>query len=139
LTFEQTALSPEDLALLDLSRWNESRIAILLKMPPFLVGLPSGGDSMTYSNVQALFMHHWQTGLKPMATAVMQALSNHLLPAGTTVELNRDEYIRPGPLERAQYYDVMVRIGAMTVEQAAEVERFTLAAPTPTLTSGVLQ
>jgi hypothetical protein len=47
----------------ELSQWNESRIAVLLGVPPFLMGLPSGGDSMTYSNVQSLFDYHWRAGL----------------------------------------------------------------------------
>jgi HK97 family phage portal protein len=141
IELEVTQLSPEQMALVDLSRWNESRIAILLGVPPFLVGLPSGGDAMTYSNVNALFMHHWQAGLKPMVARVMTALSGCLLPLGTTVELNRDEYIQAGPAERVQYYEAMVRIGAMTPEQVAEKERTKpgVAAPTAMLTSGVLQ
>ena len=40
----------------------------------------------------------------------MQAVSNWLLPRGTTVEVNRDEYIRPGPLERAQTDQILFNI-----------------------------
>ena len=32
----------------------------------------------------------------------MGALSEWLLPRGVRVELNRDEYVQPGPYERAQ-------------------------------------
>ena len=42
---ETLQISPEEMALLDLSRYNDSRIAVLLGVPPFLAGLPSGGDS----------------------------------------------------------------------------------------------
>ena len=59
----------------------EARIAVLLGMPPFLVGLPSGGDSMTYSNTTALFDYHWRAGLRPMAAHLMSDLSGRLLPA----------------------------------------------------------
>ena len=34
-------MNPRDMALIELSQHNESRIAILLGVPPFLVGLPS--------------------------------------------------------------------------------------------------
>lgn len=102
VTWKPVQLDAEQMALVDLSRHNESRIAILLGVPPFLVGLPSGGDSMTYSNVSAIFDYHWRAGLRPKAAAVMSALSEWLLPRGTRVELNRDEYVQPGPLERAQ-------------------------------------
>jgi HK97 family phage portal protein len=100
--WEATQLSPKDMALLELSQWNESRIAVLLGVPPFIVGLPSGGDAMTYSNVTSLFDYHWRAGLRPKAEMVMNGLSAWALPRGTRVELNRDAYIAPEPLVRAQ-------------------------------------
>ena len=42
---------------------------------PFQMGLPSGGDSMTYSNVESLFDYHWRASLRPKAQFVMRALS----------------------------------------------------------------
>jgi len=102
VTWESVQLNPEQMALVDLSRWNESRIAVLLGVPPTLVGLPSGGDPLTYSNVTMLFDYHWRAGLRPKAEAVMGALSGWALPRGTTVEVNRDAYVQPEPLVRAQ-------------------------------------
>lgn len=138
VTFKADAYSPEQLALMDLSRWNESRIAVLLGVPPFLVGLPSGGDSMTYSNVSAIFDYHWRAGLSTYATTCMAALSFHLLPRGTTVEVNRDEYVKADPLTRAQAWAIYAGLG-LPWESIAEAERFDVAAPSATLTSGVLQ
>ena len=70
----------------------------------------------------------------------MKALSNWLLPRGTTVELNRDEYVRPGPLERAQTEQILHRASvSLSNDEVREIERFSKAAPTQTLTSGVLQ
>ena len=102
-----TQLDPEKMALLDLSQWNESRIALMLGVPPFLVGLPSGGDSMTYSNVTSLFSYHWRAYLRPRAQTVMSALSGWLLPRGTRIEVNRDAYIEPEPLQRAQTAQIL--------------------------------
>ena len=137
--FKTMSYDPEKMALVDLSKWNESRIAVLLGVPPFLMGLPSGGDSLTYSNVESLFDYHWRAGLKPKASTVMSALSYWALPRGTTVEVNRDEYVRPGPLERAQTWALLIEHGVITAAQAAEFERYAVAAPSETLTSGVLQ
>ena len=64
----------------------------------------------------------------------MHALSGWALPRGTNVEVNRDEYVRPGPLERAQTYDIMVRIGALTPEQVQELERFAISGDAATVT-----
>jgi len=96
--------------MVELSAWNEARIAVLLGLPPFLVGLPSGGDPMTYANVTSIFDYHWRAGLRPQAQAVMSALSQWLLPRGTSVEVNRDAYIQPEPYQRAQTAEILNRI-----------------------------
>jgi HK97 family phage portal protein len=141
--WEATQISPKEMALVELAQWNESRIAVLLGVPPFLAGLPSGGDSMTYSNVTSLFDYHWRAGLRPKAQAVMAGLSEWALPRGTEVEVNRDAYIRPEPLQRAQTAEILNRIRdeqgnpALTVEEIRAAER--LDDVMPDLGSGVLR
>jgi HK97 family phage portal protein len=135
---EQLQISPADMALVELSQFTESRIAVMLGVPPFLVGLPSGGDSMTYSNVTALFDYHWRAGLRPKVSPVVHALSQWALPRGSEVELNRDEYVRPGPLERAQVWDILTRIGVLTPADVQAIERFAVAG-SPTMPPPLLQ
>jgi HK97 family phage portal protein len=124
IEIETLQISPKDMALLDLSRYNDSRIAVLLGVPPFLAGLPSGGDSMTYSNVTSLFDYHWRAGLRPKASPVMAALSQWALPPGISAEVNRDEYVRADPLTRAQTWDILIRLGVLTPQQVQEFERY---------------
>ena len=131
-------VNPKDMALVELSMWFETHIATALGVPAALVNLPSNGDSLTYSTALMAREQHWQDGLKPKADALMQALSGWLLPYGTSIEVNRDEYVRPGMLERAQAYATLIPLGIMSALDAAEIERFTNAGPTPVLTSGVL-
>jgi HK97 family phage portal protein len=143
VTFKATAISPKEMALLDLSQYNDSRIAILLGVPPFLAGLPSGGDSMTYSNVTSLFDFHWRAGLRPKAQAVMLALSGWALPRGTAVEVNRDAYVQAEPLQRAQTAQILNAIvdpqgnPALTVEEIRRAERLDQSSSDQTA-SGVL-
>jgi phage portal protein BeeE len=111
------------MALLELSQFTEARIAVKLGVPPFLVGLPSGGDSMTYSNVSSLFDFHDRSSLKVKATHVMQALSFWALPRDESIEMNRDEYTRPSLLERAQAYKTLNEFGALGAEEARAMER----------------
>ena len=111
LKWSPTQLNPKDMALLELSQFTDSKIAVLLGVPPFLVGLPAGGDSMTYSNVTSLFDYHWRPGCGRPPPAVMAGLSEWLLPRGTTVEVNQDAYVQPGPYERAQTAQILVGIG----------------------------
>ena len=142
IELEQMQISPQDMALVELAQYTDSRLAVLLGVPPFLAGLPSGGDSMTYSNVTSLFDYHWRAGLRPKVSPVVHALSQWALPRGTDVEVNRDEYVRPGPLERAQTWDILTRIGAITPADVQQLERFAIsgqstpAAPVPSV--GVL-
>lgn len=124
LTFETLQLSPTDMALLDLLQFNESRLAVLLRVPPFLVGLPSGGDSLTYNTVSMALDYHWRAGLRPEAQAVMAAMSSWLTPRGTRIEINRDAYVQPEPLVRAQTWEILIRIGVLTAEQVRVIERY---------------
>ena len=124
------SMSAREMALLEIAQFSESRIAIALGVPPFLAGLPSGGDSMTYSNVSQLFDFHDRSSLRPKANAVMAALSGWALPAGQNVELNRDEYTRPSSLkERADGYAALHSIvdgdgrPAISVQEIRTMER----------------
>jgi hypothetical protein len=91
------------------------------------MGLPSGGDSMTYSNATSLFDYHWRAGLRPKAQTVMGALSQWLLPRGTGIEVNRDAYVQPDPLARAQVAQIYLSSGVLTSEEVREIERFRVA------------
>ena len=124
-TLNQTkSMNAEDVALLELTHFNEARIAILLGVPPFLLGLASGGGgSITYSNVESLFDFHDRSSLRPKANAVMAALGKWALPASEAVELNRDDYTRPGLVDRARAYEIMINSGVLKPEEARAMER----------------
>lgn len=135
----QTATAnPKDASLAELAAMTDARIAVKCGVPPFLMGLPSGGDSMTYQNVVSIFDYHWRSGLRPKVTHLMSALSQWLLPRGTSVELNRDAYVQPDPLTRAQVWQILVAIGAMTAEQVQAAERILNQTPDE-LATGVLR
>jgi hypothetical protein len=54
----------------------------------------------------------------------MAALSGWLLPHGTGIELNRDEYIRPGMFERAQAYSMLIASQVLTPGEVRVAERY---------------
>ena len=82
IKWKPTQINPRDMALLELSQYNESRIAVLLGVPPFLVGLPGGGDSMTYANASGYFDYHWRAHLRPKAKRSWPPSPAGLLPRG---------------------------------------------------------
>ena len=116
-------MSARDMTLLELDQFNESRLAIALGVPPFLMGLPSGGDSMTYSNVSQLFDFHERSSLRVKVAAVIGALSGWALPRGQSIELNRDEYTKPPLKERAEAYKILFDMGAISTEEIRTMER----------------
>lgn len=129
IQWKATQMNPRDMALLDLQSVNDSRIAVMLGVPPILVGLPSGSDPMTYKNITMLFDLHWRAHLRPKAEAVTDALSGWLLPRGTEIELDTDAYVSPEPLMRAQTYQIYNQIRddpagppVMSVQQIQEAE-----------------
>ena len=122
--WEATQVSPKEMALTELIQFNESRIAVLLGVPPFLVGLPSGGDSMTYSNVTSALRLPLATRASGRRRRPLWPGSREwLLPRGTTVEVNKDAYVQPDPLTRAQTAQILVGMGAMSVEEVRAAER----------------
>jgi HK97 family phage portal protein len=105
LTLTPMNVSPKDMALLELRQFDEARIAVLLGVPPFLLGLPSGGDSLTYSTTESLYDFHWRSALRPFAAMLTEAIGNWALSnPDESLELNRDEYVRPGFAERVAAY-----------------------------------
>jgi len=119
------SMSAQDMALLELSQFTEARIAVLLGVPPFLLGLPMAqGESLTYSNTTMLLDLHHRSSLRPKANTVMDALSGWLLPRGQSIELNADEYTRPDLFMRAQAYQIFANIGALSVPEIRAMERF---------------
>ena len=125
-------MSPRDMAMIEIAQFTESRIAIMLGVPPFIVGLAStGSESMTYSNVSQVFDQHDRLSLRPMAAAVMGALSGWALPSTQRAELNRDEYSRPDFSSRAHAYFELVQADIMTPEEVRVAERLLGETPQP--------
>jgi HK97 family phage portal protein len=117
------SMNAHDMMLLELSQFNESRIATLMGTPPFLVGL-AGAGGLVYSNVTALFDFHDRSSLRPKANFVMNSLSNWALPRGQSAELNRDDYTRPDVVERATANKIYLEAGVLSVPEVRIQERF---------------
>jgi hypothetical protein len=71
----------------------------------------------------SLFDYHWRATLRPLSRFITRAISGWVLASGTELELDPTSYIQPGPIERANYYQTMVGMGAMTIEEVRLMER----------------
>jgi HK97 family phage portal protein len=124
------AINPKDMALLELRQFDEGRIATLLGVPPTLLGLPTGDRSLTYRNAESIYDFHWRAYLRPRAAEIMEAISQWALPRTQSVELNRDEYVRPDLNGRANAYATLFNLSdelgrrAITIPEIRAAERF---------------
>lgn len=131
LELETLTLNPKDMALLELRQFDESRLAVVLGVPPFLAGLPSGGDSLTYQSAAMLFDYHWRAGLRPKMARISGAISNWAYTSPTArFEVDRDDYTRPPFDMLAQAYSVLHGIQdndgkrALSVDEIREQQRW---------------
>lgn len=132
---DHQAMSPKEMAMMEITQFTEARIAVLLGVPPTLVALPSGGTD-TYKNVQQVFDFHDRASLKVKATHVMAALSWWALPSTQCVELNRDEYTRPSFAERVPAWVALKQAEIVSSEEVRTAERFEGPAPVVAITGG---
>ena len=119
VTLTPFTINPADMALLELREFDEARISTLLCVPPTLLGLPSGEKSMVYRNVEGIYDFHWRAYLRPKAATIMEAISNWALPSTQTVEVNRDEYVKPNFADRVAGWSTLFSIYDPTTGQRA--------------------
>lgn len=91
---EKLSFSVRDLMLLDASQFNAQVLASACGVPAQFLNLPIEGG-LNYQSPAMLGEHWWRFKLRTFATAVSQALSAQLLPAGSYVEFDAKETMAP--------------------------------------------
>lgn len=117
-------MDAKEMGLLEISQFSESRICVLLGVPPFLVGLAGASGSLTYSNISDLFDFHDRSSLRPKSRMIMDALSDWALVRGQSAELNRDDYTRLPLDKRMQAYKIAIDCEILTPEEVRIMERY---------------
>jgi HK97 family phage portal protein len=106
---------------------NEARQYLALELAR-AVGIPASflsaeTTSMTYSNMTAERKALIDFSLRNVVTPIEQRLSAaDFVPNGVEVRFDIDDFLRGSALERAQVYEILNRIGAMSIEQIQEEE-----------------
>jgi len=106
---------------------NEARQYVALELCR-AIGLPAyfasaETTSMTYSNATAERRSLIDFGGRNLLVAIEQRLSMpDFVGQGNEIRYSLDEYLRGNPLERAQVYEILNRIGAMSVQEIREEE-----------------
>lgn len=112
---------PSKLQLAEARQYIALEIARAAGIPAYF--LSAEPNSMTYSNAISERKSLVDFSLRPVLIAIEQRLSQpDFVPAGTVIRHDLDDFLRGDPLQRAQVYEILNRIGAMSVEQIQEEE-----------------
>lgn len=112
---------PEKLQLNQARQYVALEIARATGIPAYFISAET--TSMTYSNSVAERKSLIDFSLRPILTAIEQRLTMpDVTPYGTEIRFSVDDFLRGSALERAQVYEILNRIGAMSVQQIQEEE-----------------
>lgn len=121
VTLETLGFDPEKLQLNQARSYVSTELARACGIPAYYVDAESG-SSMTYSNTTSQRQSLLDFSLRPLMTSIEERLSmtgtpNDFVPASQEVKFDLDDYLRGSAYERAQVYDILNRIGAMTTDE----------------------
>ena len=115
-------IDPEKLQLNQARQYVALELARACNLPAYFVSAET--TSMTYSNSVSERRSLIDFSMKPILTAIEQRLSmpDFISSTTSTIRFSLDEFLRSDALARAQVYEILNRIGAMSVEQIREEE-----------------
>ena len=112
---------PEKLQLNQARQYLATEIARAVGIPASFLSAET--TSMTYSTTVMERKALIDFSLRNIITPIEQRLSaSDFVPNGVEVRFDIDDFLRGSALERAQVYEILNRIGAMSVEQIQEEE-----------------
>jgi phage portal protein BeeE len=115
-------IDPAKLQLNEARQYVALELARACNLPAYFVSAET--TSMTYSNSVSERRSLIDFSMKPILTAIEQRLSmpDFISSTTSTIRFSLDEFLRTDALQRAQVYEILNRIGAMSVEQIQEEE-----------------
>ena len=118
---KEVGFDPARLQLNEARQYLALEIARAAGIPAYFLSAET--TSMTYSNAISERRGLVDFSLRPILSAIEKRLSMpDFVPQTTEVRFDLDDFLRGNALERAQVYEILNRIGAMSVEQIQEEE-----------------
>ena len=118
---KEFGFDPKSLQLAEARQYVALELARASGIPAYFLSAET--TSMTYSNSISERRSLVDFSMRPLLTAIEKRLSMPDFVAQTTdVRFDLDDFLRGNPLERAQVYQILNSIGAMSVEQIQEEE-----------------
>lgn len=121
---ETVGYDPKALQMNEARQYLSLELARAIGLPAWFVS--SDPSSMTYSNAVNQRRDLIDFSIRPLLTIVEQRLSmTDFTPASQFVRFSLDDFLRGNPLERAQVYQILTGIGAMSAEEVRKAEDIT--------------
>jgi len=118
---KEFGFDPKSLQLTEARQYVALELARAAGIPAYFLNAET--TSMTYSNTTNERRSLVDFSLRPIMTAIEKRLSMPDFIAQTSeVRFDLDDFLRGNPLERAQVYQILNTIGAMSVEQIQVAE-----------------
>jgi hypothetical protein len=122
ISLETLGFDPEKLQLAAARSYIATELARALGIPAYFIDAETG-SSMTYSNASTTRQTLLDFSLIPLMNAVTERLSMpDFTPSTQRVEYALDDYLRGSALERAQIYEILNRVGALSAEEIRVAE-----------------
>lgn len=126
VTLEAVGFDPEKLQLAAARNHIATELSRAIGIPAYFTDAPTG-SSMTYSNATLAKESLLNFSLIPLMTSIEQRLSMpDFTPSSQVARFDLDYYLRGTALERAQVYEMLNRVGALTPEEIRQQEDMTL-------------
>lgn len=120
ITYQPLTVTAKDVELIESRRANATDIAVLLGLPPYMVG-GTTGDSLTYSTVEGESARLWTMALSPASMRLARAFGAWV-PMGHRLRFIPDANLRPLTLDRYNAYKVALDAGWLTVDEVRALE-----------------
>jgi HK97 family phage portal protein len=118
---KEFGFDPKSLQLAEGRQYVALELARACGIPAYFLSAET--TSMTYSNAVNERRSLVDFSLRPILKAIEERLSlPDFLPNPVMARFSLDDFLRGNPLERAQVYEILNRIGAMSVEQIQREE-----------------
>jgi len=122
LKWRSITTSAADMQMLEHKESIIRDIARVYRIPLHLI-IGTGGDSQTYQNLEALGSAFYKYTLLGWVRRLEEAISS-VLPAGTEVKFNADEFLRADLTTRVKAQQIQIMSGTMTPNEARAIENY---------------
>jgi HK97 family phage portal protein len=122
VTLDAVGFDPEKMQLNAARNYIATELSRAIGIPAYFTDAPTG-SSMTYSNATLAKTSLLDFSLIPIMTSIEERLSMpDFTPSSQAARFDLDVFLRGSAIERAQVYEVLNRIGALSVEEIQQKE-----------------